>query len=231
MWNFGSSAVKHIIFSFKPKGGANCWITALQGSSHSLARGAPVAFPHQIHWIRATWQDFFSRNTFFSAKGEDFIKLKVEGHSGAAAAVTLGRLARAGAVAASQLLFPRKEKPRGSGLLPMQVLAGAKRAATERELGHVDSCQGILFQPPRASTPTADSPSGSPYGLRVFSAGPGGGTGRGSTVLALHPGGTVETFGREGICAKGGCVWPGEMELGKGEKPGSLFQVRKMLVM
>lgn len=106
-------------------------------------------------------QAFLSRNTFFSAKGEDFIKLKVEGHSGAAAAATLGRLARAGAVTASQLHFPRKEKPRGSGLLPVQVLAGAKRAVTERELDHADSCQGVLFQPSQASTSTADCPSSS----------------------------------------------------------------------
>lgn len=62
-----------------------------------------------------------------------------------------------GTVAASQLLFPRKEKPRGSGLLPIQVLAGAKRAVTDRELDHADSCQGVLFQ---ASTSMADCPGG-----------------------------------------------------------------------
>lgn len=60
---------------------------------------------------------------------------------------------------------------------------------------------------------------------------PGDGMGRRSMVLAVHPRGTVETFGREGIWAKGGCVWPGKMGLGKGKKTGSLFQVRKMLVM
>lgn len=60
---------------------------------------------------------------------------------------------------------------------------------------------------------------------------PGDGTGRGSVVLAVYPRGTMETFGRGGIWAKGGCVWPGEMGPGKGRKRGSLFQVRKMLVM
>lgn len=178
-------------------------------------------------------QAFLSRNMFFSAKGEDFIKLKVEGHSGAAAAATLGRLARAGAVTASQLHFPRKEKPRGSGLLPVQVLAGAKRAVTERELDHADSCQGVLFQPSvsgkhiHGRLPQQLPPMACMSSLQV----PGGGTGRGSMVLAVHPRGTVETYGREGICAKGGCVWPEETGLGKGEKPDSLFQVRKMLVM
>lgn len=160
-------------------------------------------------------------------KGEDFIKLEVEGHSGAAAAATSGRLARAGAVAASQLLFPRKEKPCGSGLLPVQVLAGARRAVMERELDHADSCQGPLStvsgkhihgRLPRQLPPMACTSS-----PQI----PGGGTGRGSMVLAVHPRGTVETFGREGICAKGGCMWPGEMGLGKGEKTDSLFQVRK----
>lgn len=66
-----------------------------------------------------------------------------------------------GTIAASQLLFPRKEKPRGSGLLPIQVLAGAKRAVMERELSHADSCQGVLFQPSQASTSMADCPGGS----------------------------------------------------------------------
>lgn len=94
-------------------------------------------------------------------KGEDFIKLKVEGHSRAAAVATLGRLAWAGTVAASQLLFPRKKKPHGSGLLPIQVLSEAKTAVTERELDHADSCQGVLFQPSQVSTPKADCPGGS----------------------------------------------------------------------
>lgn len=170
-----------------------CWITALQGSSHSLARGAPAAFPRQFLKKGSNWSEYpktskndtphppsphgksSSQGTRFSQrKGEDFIKLKVEGHSGAAAAATLERLARAGAAAASQLLFPRKEKPRGSGLLPIQVLAGAKRADTERELDHADSCQGVLFQLPQANTPMADCPSSSLLWLGVFSAGPWG---------------------------------------------------------
>ena len=42
--------------------------------------------PPTPQWVRAMWQAFPLRNTFFSAKGEDFIKLKVEGRSRAAAA-------------------------------------------------------------------------------------------------------------------------------------------------
>lgn len=87
---------------------------ALQGSSCSPARHAPAAFHPQIqregsngsgcpqftqepeknytpplpHCVRDV---FTSTNTFFSAKGEDFIKLKVEGCSRAAAAATLGQ--------------------------------------------------------------------------------------------------------------------------------------------
>lgn len=71
-----------------------------------------------------------------------------------------GRLALAGAIAASQLLFPRKEKPRGSGLLPIWVLEGAK-GQSRRELDHADSCQGLLFQKSQASTSMADCPGGS----------------------------------------------------------------------
>lgn len=39
--------MKQIIFPLKPKGGANCWITAVQGSSHSLAsvQGCSCCFP------------------------------------------------------------------------------------------------------------------------------------------------------------------------------------------
>lgn len=107
-------------------------------------------------------------------KGEDFIKLKVEGHSRAAAAATLGRLAWVGTVAASQLLFPRKEKPHGSGLLPIQLFAGAKRAVTDRELDHADSCQGVSFSHLRQAHPWQIALVAPSYGLRVFSACPWG---------------------------------------------------------
>lgn len=38
MWDFQSGVVKQIISPLEPKGGADSWITALQGSARSPAR-------------------------------------------------------------------------------------------------------------------------------------------------------------------------------------------------
>lgn len=64
--------------------------------------------PPPPRWVRATWQAFAPRNTFFSAKGEDFIKLKVEGHSRAAAAATLGEVGSGGRNSSLTAPLPQK---------------------------------------------------------------------------------------------------------------------------
>lgn len=73
------------------------------------------------------------------------------------------------------------------------------------------------FKSPRQARPWQTAPAAPSYGLHVFSAGPRGWHGRGSVVVAVHPSGATETFGKEGICAKGGCV-AGSNGAGEGGK-------------
>lgn len=111
-----------------------------------------------------------------------------------------------GAVAASQLLFPRKEKPCGSGLLPVCVFEGAK-GQSQRELDHVDSRQGLFFRKSQVSMPMADCPNGSLLWLAcLLCRSPLCRHRVGSVVLVIDARAAAETFEGVGIHAKGGCV-------------------------
>lgn len=64
-----------------------------------------MTLPQLPHCVK----DMFpSTTTFFSAKGEDFIKLKVEGRSRAAAAATLGEVGSSGCSSSLTAPLPRK---------------------------------------------------------------------------------------------------------------------------
>lgn len=62
------------------------------------------------------------------------------------------------------------------------------------------------FKSPQQAHPWQTAPAFPSYGLLVFSMSPWGRHGEGSIILTMHLRGVTETFGREGICAKGGCV-------------------------